>query len=306
MSKTINQAVVFTKPVHHLGLPLTPEQLDQQTRTFLTDKGLRIVLNRKLTGTELSERDAIRQHYLMYSKAACIDSTSELVLSDEAKARFFASFGKNWDEEADAGKILGFPRISREKGISAQELYLLWNDQISSRKTQKIQDGLLIAYLKALDCYCINAFYPAMEENFYNPKTDITYYVVEFDPDQISWEQFRENILGSTDASKADPQSFRGQLYAIYGYALEYPGRDNFVHGSAGPVEGFVERVIHEPDFDMTTNPVGDYLAEQGMTLDSFKLWKSGQSISQLGDLFDSTEEKNTDEALSLLGNIHL
>ena len=76
------------------------------------------------------------------------------------------------------------------------------------------------------------------------------------------------------------------------------------MHGSAGPLEGLVERIIHEPDFDMTANPIGRYLIERGITLDRFRQWKSGRSIAQLGEVFDATEEKNTAEVLSLLDDV--
>ena len=42
-----------------------------------------------------------------------------------------------------------------------------------------------------------------MEYIFYHSDTRIDYHVVEFDPAQVSWEQFRRNMLGETDASKA-------------------------------------------------------------------------------------------------------
>ena len=159
-----------------------------------------------------------------------------------------------------------------------------------------------MAYLEELDCYCINAFYPAMEANFNHPETQIDYYVLEFDPTQISWEQFRKNILGSTDSSKADPSSFRGQLYAEY--KVEFPARDNFVHGSAGPFEGFVERAIHEDGFELSANPIGAYLMGRGVTLESFAAWKATQSVSVIGALFDSTEEKNTDDIFIVLDSV--
>ena len=302
MQDKINQAVVFTKPIHHLDLSLTPRQLDEQTRTFLIDKGFKIVMSRTVTGRELAARDVIRQHYLMYSKAACIESASKLGLMNEAKEKFESAFGKRWNDEAE--KVLGSPSLQQKKGISAHELYLQWNEQFSLRQTQKVQDGVILAWLSDLDCYCINAFYPAMEENFYNPATEMTYYVVEFDPERTSWLQFRKNILGATDASKADSDSFRGQLYATHSTALEYPGRDNFVHGSAGSIEGLVERIIHESDFDMLTNPVGCALEERGITIENFKYWKSNQTISQLGELFDATEEKDTFEIFSILNKI--
>jgi len=298
MEHTINQAVVFTKPVHHLGLSLIPEELARQARSFLEEKGFRVVLSKKVTGAELAEREVIRQHYLMYSKA----SYGDAVLADEGKARFEAAFGKRWDAEVEAGRIMGNPSLIKAKGIDAAQLFTLWNEKFSARQTQKIQDGLIMAWLADLNAYCINAFYPVMEENFYHPATEITYFVVEFDPVQVSWKQFRKEILGSTDASKADPNSFRGRLFTQY--PVEFPGRDNFVHGSAGPVEGVMERMIHEPDFELETNPVGRVLAGRGISLEAFKSWKAAQSISQLGELFDETEEKDSADVLAMLKSI--
>jgi hypothetical protein len=229
-------------------------------------------------------------------------SPDELALSDEAKSRFETEFGKNWEAEVGVGRIMGNSRILDAKGITEKELFLLWNREFSRKKTLKLQDGVIMARLEELDCYCINAFYPAMEANFYDPATVIDYYVVDFDPGQVSWKAFRKDILGVTDASRAVPTSFRGQLYAAH--PVEYPGRDNFVHGSAGPLEGFIERTIHEPGFDMMTNPVGQYLANRDVTLERFQQWKSTQSTARLGALFDATEEQNTAEVLDILQNV--
>lgn len=303
MQSQINQAVVFTKPIHHLELPLTPEQLASQLKSFLEKKGFTIAQSKIVSGSDLAARDLIKQHYLMYSQAACCRSVEQLNLSDEAKAKFETSFGRSWATEAD--KIFGSPALQVKKGITAHELYLLWNEKFSTRQTQKLQDGIIMAWLPELDCYCINAFYPAMEENFYNPATSMTYSVIEFDPDQVSWSQFRKSILGVTDASKSEAESFRGQLYATYGATLEFPGRDNFVHGSAGPFEGLIERTIHESGFDMTRNPIGRYLLNQGIDLERLKQWNMNRSVTELGELFDATEERDTAEVLGLLDNVY-
>lgn len=290
----INQAVIFTKPVHHLNIDLTPEQLDQQTRVFFDAKGFKVVFSKWATGAELAEREIIRQHYLMYSKA----SYGKAHVTEEGKAKFSSVFGKDWDAEVDAGRIMGNPELMKVKGIGTRELFDLWN----GAAVQKIQAGLLMTKLDKLDCYCINAFYPDMEYNFYHPATRIDYYVVEFDSTQVSWGLFRKEILGVTNAAKAVPESFRGMLYAKY--KVEFPGRDNFVHGSAGPLEGMVERSIHETNFVMVTSPIGKYLTTLGVSLERFKEWKVRQSIADLGAIFDATEEKDTDDVFPILDGV--
>ncbi len=299
---SVNQAVIFTKPVHHLGMGLVPSILDERVRKFFQSKGFKIVNSKKVTGSELKSRDIIKQHYLMYSKACCSTSVSGLNISAKGKVSFLNAFGKNWEDEVAVGRVITTETLLKEKGINVHQLFNLWIEQFDAGKTAKIQDGLLMAYLEKLDCYCINAFFPAMQDNFNNPATEIDYYVLEFDPENVSWEQFRKKILGSTDASKSVPESFRGQFYAEF--KVDFPGRDNFVHGSAGPLEGFVERAIHESDFNMTSNPVGEYLKGRGVTLDSFVQWKTRKPVSIMGEIFDATEEKNTDDIIETLNAI--
>ena len=40
---SVNQAVVFTKPVHHLGTDLTPAMLDERARSFFEEKGWPVI-----------------------------------------------------------------------------------------------------------------------------------------------------------------------------------------------------------------------------------------------------------------------
>ncbi len=296
---SVNQAVIFTKPVHHLGIDLSPARLDELARTFFESKGFSFVVSKKVTGPELAAREVIRKHYLIYSTAVHADP---LAVNVAGKEKFAASFGKTWEDEVAAGRILSTVALLKAKGISVHQLFNHWNRLFAGGKTVKLQDGVIMAYISELDAYCVNAFYPSMEANFYHPETEIRYYVVEFDSEKTSWSAFRKKVLGSTNASNAVPESFRGQLYSEY--PVKFPGRDNFVHGSAGPFEAFVERAIHEPDFDMASNPIGGYLAIQGVTPESFARWKAARSITAIGDLFDATEEKNTNEILPILDEI--
>jgi len=295
----LNQAVVFTKPLHHLGLNLSPEMLDQLARRFFEQNGFNFIRTKKFTGPELASRDAIRKHYIMYSRAALADP---LELTKSGREKFSSAFGRSWNEEVAAGKILPINQLLNDKGLDVHQIFKFWNALFSEGKTAKIQDGVIMAYCEEINAYLVNAFYPSMQANFYHPETVMYYYVVEFDPQTVSWLDFRKKVLGATNSSNAVHESFRGQLYSEY--PVEFPGRDNFVHGSAGPFEGFVERAIHESDFDMTSNPIGRYLSARGLDLDAFAAWKAQQSVTDLGNLFDATEEKNTDDILETLDGV--
>ena len=293
---SVNQAVIFTKPVHPLRADLSPEELNHRLRCFFEQKGFQFIVSKKVDGAELKAREVIKEHYLMYSVAA----RAETVRVDAvAKERFEAFFGRTWKGEMDAGRIVPMPHLLSRPGMDAHQLFTIWRNLCANDQVVKLQAGLIMGFIEELNVYAINAFYPSLEEIFYHPEVRIYYHVVEFDSSQTSWKEFRRNLLGTTNASTASPESFRGKLYGDY--SVEFPDRDNYVHGSAGPVEGFVERTIHEADFDITTNPVGAYLAERGVTLQSFSRWRKSQPLATLGNLFDETEEKNTGEIFQVL-----
>jgi hypothetical protein len=296
---SINQAVLFTKPVHHQGIDLDPEVLNELAKQFFETRGFRFMNHRRVTGPELQERNIISQHYLMYSKGALAE---RIEMCDSGKIRFEEFFGKGWDGEMAAGKILPLQELLSTAKISVHQLFNRWNGLFGAGKTVKLQDGFIMGWLEDLDLYCINAFYPSLESHFYHPDTVMHYYVAEFDAAEVSWKKFRKKILGVTNASNAVPESFRGQLY--HEYPVQFPGRDNFIHGSAGPFEAFIERAIHEPDFEMSTNPVGTFLAGKGVALESFAAWKARQTLAGLGELFDQTEEIDTDAVLQILDGV--
>lgn len=297
---SINQAVIFTKPVHHLQSPLSSGELNQRVLEFFKKKGFRFVCSQTVTGTELKARDVIKQHYRMYSTAACAETVD---LEPAAQKRFESFFGRRWRDELEAGRIVSMPRLLQRPDVDVHRLFALWRALYPENKTVKLQAGLIMGFIEELGVYGINAFYPALEANFYHPDTVMHYHVVEFDPAEVSWKTFRRDLLGPTDSGKAAPETFRGMLYNEY--PVSFPERDNYVHGSAGPLEGFVERIIHEPGFDITANPVGSLLAERGVTLSSFAEWKAKQSLASLGSLFDETEEKNTGEIFQTLEKVN-
>ncbi|HKL23050.1 MAG TPA: hypothetical protein VJ904_14685, partial [Tichowtungia sp.] len=276
-----------------------PGELNARVVEFFQEKNFRFVHHQTVAGPELKAREVIKQHYRMYSTAACAET---IVLDPEAQKRFESFFGRRWHDELETGRIVPMPQLLQRPGVDAPRLFRLWRALYPENKTVKLQAGLIMGFIEELGVYGINAFYPALEANFHHPDTVMHYHVVEFDSSQTSWKAFRKELLGTTDSSKALPESFRGMLYKECPVA--FPERDNYIHGSAGPLEGFIERTVHEPGFDITANPVGSFLAERGVTLSSFAEWKVQQSLASLGSLFDETEEKNTGEIFQWLEKI--
>jgi hypothetical protein len=87
----------------------------------------------------------------------------------------------------------------------------------------------------------MNGFFMSMRSKFVTPGTSIHYYVVDFDPEQLSWSDFRGKVLGPTDPAQAPHDSLRGQIlnqWSALGLGYQPNVGDNGVHASASPFEG--------------------------------------------------------------------
>ncbi|CAJ1390308.1 unnamed protein product, partial [Effrenium voratum] len=93
--------------------------------------------------------------------------------------------------------------------------------------------------------YVTNGFVPYWREAF-SSTGEACWFVVEFDPSQVSWKRFEE-ILGATDPSQASKDSIRGLLFQHWkdcGLSQQPTTMDNGVHFSAGALEGMRERML--------------------------------------------------------------
>ena len=297
----INQAVIFTKPIYHLPFSITPDALRDRVEAFLLDHGFYIRSERCVDGETLCAHGTMDQHYIVYSKAVRLDTLDTLVMSKTGLTRFEERFGASWEDEKAAGRLMTTNHLIAQKGLAITDLLNAWEQQLAAGQTLKVQSGLIIGFVEAFDAYVINGFYPAMAERFHHAENRMHYFLVEFDSADCSWKSFRKEVLGVTNSSKASPTSLRGQLYADF--PVELPGSDNFVHGSAGPLEGFAGG-LHEDEVGLATSPIGVYLQRRGVSAATFRAWSARKPIVELAALFDLTEEKNSDEIIPILDTI--
>ena len=144
-----------------------------------------------------------------------------------------------------------------------------------------------------------NAFFMTMRGKFTQPGSSIHYYVVEWDPAKLAWEDFRGKVLGPTDPASAPPDSLRGMIHADW-KALGLGGPcstgDNAVHASASPFEGLAERVnwLQTP---MKADSFGAALLSKGISAETLAAWTVDPQVAlpgaggKKGSLFDALED---------------
>jgi hypothetical protein len=159
--------------------------------------------------------------------------------------------------------------------------------------------------------YVVNGFYGGVRQAFTAEGASISYFVVGFTSDNVSWAKFRSDIIGSTDPSAAPASSLRGKIYKQFdqlGLEEQPTISLNGVHASAGSIEGLKERMVWlglTPDQD----PFGQKLLEVVWGNKSSKVQEFLQSptvefAGAKAPLFDLTEDKDSIEALCICNNL--
>lgn len=255
-------------------------------------------------GKALEDAEIMNRHYgfinLLSRKA------SEVVGAEE-RAKIEELLGVSLDEYKLYG---GHEFLASHPGFTAQSLDNLWG----TKKSERVKGGFYVqAYEVAGEkVVLVNAFHPVQLQHFTEPTHRIVLMLVHSDTD---WGTLRNNLVGATNPAKADPNSIRGTLYAdpqAYGFSEVGMG-NNGVHLSAGPYEGAFEVLNFFGN-------LGDFDAQQTPPLILRKLMNAGLSFEQAlestkkpaivkdgkdTNLFDATEDVNTDEAVALyLANV--
>jgi nucleoside diphosphate kinase len=154
------------------------------------------------------------------------------------------------------------------------------------------------------DIFVINGFYMAMREKYTKPGTSIHYYLVEWDPAKLSWEDFRGKVLGATDPSTAADGSLRKTIFSDWaklGLKSEPNVGDNGVHASASPFEALAER-LNWMGATLETDPFGKALLESGVPKSTIMEWTKDPQVNFEGkkaSLFDLLEDLDYDPCLA-------
>ncbi|MDY7027537.1 MAG: hypothetical protein SVR04_04490 [Spirochaetota bacterium] len=292
-----NRALVFIKP-HAIT-----EKFIQFVEGFLAEKNITLTEPRRISAGEIKKRGIVDRHYFAIAGTAVFSTPKEYNLGSDSRKKFEEAFGTSWDDALEERKILNSAEAQKRAGnISGIELNEIW--QKSSQV--KMAPGLYAGYFEAQDIYCINGFYPGQREVFTSDGAEVVMYEAEFSPEEVSWEQFRQEIIGATDPQKAAPGSLRSlllQRFIDFGLTSQPLMSKNGVHASAGPLEGLRERIVW-----LDTDPDDDEFAGRlyagGLDRNDLDALLENPVVTlgnQTGPVFDLTEDLDGPEAADML-----
>ncbi len=302
LPKGKNEFLFFIKPeitVELDSIRLIPilELIQSKIKEF----GLKIHSIKVLSANYLDRYDIIAQHYGVINKIA---RNAVENMSATAKDRFKEIYGKAISE----AKVLGgIEFLTQYPCFNAESLDYLWQN----KKCSKLAGGTYCLDVKLDDevVFLVNGFHARQLQQFTDKGRSIVVMTLSGD---LSWANARNNFIGLTFPPNANEGSLRRELLKqkdILGLP-EVSQAMNGVHLSAGPVESLIELRRYNSDFS-DSDRVLDYGSfEFGKKLllefgDAAEIILSNSNVSENGreiSIFDLTEEKDSEEAIEILG----
>jgi nucleoside diphosphate kinase len=151
--------------------------------------------------------------------------------------------------------------------------------------------------------FVINGFYMAMREKYTKSGESIYYYLVEWEPKKLSWEDFRGRVLGATDPATAADGALRKAIFTNWkelGLKAEPNVGDNGVHASASPFEALAER-LNWMGATLEGDDFGKAMLDAGIPKDKIMAWTKDPQVEFEGkkqSLFDMLEDLDYDDCL--------
>jgi len=275
----------------------------------LRAKGIKIVSEGTITAEEIDQGMLIDQHYYAIASKATILKPHQLNVPAD---KFQKQFGLGWQEALDKGVVYNAKDACEKLGIGSDDLNKAWGACKKSKKLVKFGGGFYCGLIDTIPgeapIYVFNGFFMTMRSAFVKPGSAIHYYSVEWDAKKLSWDDFRNKVLGPTDPEEAPKDSLRGLIlndWAKLGLAYKPNVGDNGVHASASPFEGLAER-LNWLGASVTSDPFGKALLDAGIPEPTIKAWSvdpqvtyGGPSMPIKASLFDSLEDTDADECLA-------
>ncbi len=256
-----------------------------------------------LASSYLERHHIIAQHYGVINALA---RNAKAHLTGKSQEIFSEKFKAGFDESTIYG---GLEMLEKYPALSPLSLDYLWQNS----PTVKLGSG---AYCQALridgkPVYLVNGFHPRQLEHYTAPGKSIVAFTLT---GNLDWSEARNRFIGKTNPLEAEPGSIRRTLLdKRMEYGLQFVNSSwNGVHLSAGPVEGLVELIRYNSDFDSKNIVQPSDLKFGKELLAEFDIFTvknimENTTVAYKGiydSIFNLTEEKNGQEAIQILKEI--
>jgi hypothetical protein len=296
-----NSAFLFIKP--HALL----DSVIWAVKGNLAARGITIQSEGRIDAAAIDEERLIDKHYYSIASKATILKPYDL---NVPQAKFENYFELSWEDALARGLVYNALDAAKELELSGPELDLEWAKAKQNKKIVKLAGGFYCGLLEVNDrkMYVMNGFFMAMRDEYVRQGSAIHYMTVEWDPAQLSFESFRNDVLGPNDPVLAPRTSLRGMMYGSWkelGFKEPPSTGTNCVHASASPLEALCEK-LNWLSVPMVDDPFGAACLNAGIPEQVIvDKWTLDPQVALLnggkGSIWDAVENQDVDVCLASL-----
>ena len=226
-STLLNSALVFIKPHAY-----SSSVKDLVKRKLKSIPSLVIKCEADITGRRIDDKKILDSHYHSIAKRACTIDPAADVSTHNAEStnnfprdKFQSFFLETYSKVVSEKRVMNAKTACERYHLSPTQLEELWRKAEQDNKVCKLGGGFYCGLIVQLpsssnsdaspvsSIYVINGFYMSLREKFTKSNVVIHCYEVLWDAKYLSWREFRSNVIGCTDPSKAAEGSLRRQIY---------------------------------------------------------------------------------------------
>mmetsp|Transcript_97417 Transcript_97417/g.313875 ORF Transcript_97417/g.313875 Transcript_97417/m.313875 type:complete len:392 (-) Transcript_97417:237-1412(-) len=297
--------VTQAERMHSAFVFIKPHAVTDSVKKLVTERfaaeGLGIKSEGVIASEKIDKELLIDTHYGAIAARAMMQKPSELVVQQKAQDEFEKAFGMSWSDAVAKGLVYNLVNGAAKLGCSMDDLGDKYDKLSKGKDLLKFGGGFYCGKVDGV--YVINGFYAKMRSEFTVPGECIYYYEVEWDPNRLSWGDFRGKLLGGTDPKTADASSLRNAIYKNWKdleLTSEPTTGKNGMHASASPFEALAERV-NWLGRSIEGDCYGKALVALGVPVATVSAWSQDPAVTFQGkkqSLFDLLEDLNSAECL--------
>ena len=298
-----NHSFFFIKPHAH------NEAVEALVRETLAASQIDVVSSGTISAAAIDDGGLIDKHYGTLAERAMDVPPAELPVWSEAKAAEFEKLaGQSHTAAAAAGQLLNLRQAQALlPTASPKEIERQWR----AGECLKLAPGTYVAKLSEAQVWVVNGFYASMRAKFTDAELNpagIKWLQLRWDESALTWQAFRDDVVGATDCKAAREGSLRNlvlQRWEALGLQAAPTGSENGVHASASPLEAAAERAIWlRAGGRYDGDPLGEAWKAAGLPMDMLTRWSTNPEEVVAGkdaaNVFDVVEGCDTSELLRL------
>jgi hypothetical protein len=223
--------------------------------------------------------------------------------------KFQKAFNESWEKVLKENRACNALDACERFKCNAAAL----NDAWGKANVVKFGGGFYcgLVTVNGMSLYVFNAFFMTMRSKFVEGGASIHCYEIEWSPSKLSWDDFRNKVLGPTNPADGPEGSLRKLIlddYEKLGLSAKPDKGDNGVHASASPFEGLAEKMnwLNRP---LEKDPFGLALLSAGLSNETIMEWSVDPRVTMpdgtQGSVFDALEDMDAESCLAKLAELN-